>query len=129
MTELPYSAWQRDTQRDESAILLAADARTVAMLNARAHNDRVAGGLVAPSGIAAGEDVTVGAGDRVVTRANPAGCASAAGTCVTVTCGPRLGASTGSRAAPGAPWTMDDHGAVGTRADGPHVGASGREQA
>jgi ATP-dependent exoDNAse (exonuclease V) alpha subunit len=75
MLEAAYTAWQDDQQAGRSAILVAADTATVDALNARAHADRVAAGLVAPVGVPAAEGVTIAAGDRVVTRLNARGLA------------------------------------------------------
>lgn len=70
MCELAYTTWQGDTQRGVPSILLAADARTVAVLNARAHNDRVTDGLVSRHGVATASGPVIGVGDRIITRAN-----------------------------------------------------------
>jgi hypothetical protein len=70
MCEAAYTAWQADTESDIPAILLAADAHTVNALNARAHNDRAADGIVAPGGVTTGDGAVIGVGDRIVTRAN-----------------------------------------------------------
>jgi conjugative relaxase-like TrwC/TraI family protein len=70
MVEAAYQAWQRDTQTGQSAVLLATDAHTVDALNARAHDDLVATGHVAPDGIPAAGGVTVAVGDTVLTRRN-----------------------------------------------------------
>lgn len=70
MVEAAYQAWQRHTQTGQSAVLLATDAHTVDALNARAHDDLVATGHVAPEGIPAAGGVTVAVGDTVLTRRN-----------------------------------------------------------
>ncbi|MGW6130807.1 MobF family relaxase [Cellulomonas sp. NPDC055163] len=70
MCEAAYTAWQAHTENGVAAILLAADARTVASLNTRAHNDRVTDGLVAPDGVSTTDGAVLGVGDHVVTRAN-----------------------------------------------------------
>ncbi|WP_225753164.1 MobF family relaxase [Actinotalea sp. Marseille-Q4924] len=70
MCEAAYTAWQADTENGVPAILLAADAHTVSVLNTRAHNDRVCDGLVAASGITTTDGSVIAVGDRVVTRAN-----------------------------------------------------------
>nr|WP_281362091.1 MobF family relaxase [Cellulomonas humilata] len=70
MLEDAYTAWASDIDDGHAAILVAPDSRTVAALNERAHNDRVADGLVQAEGIATKSGVSVGTGDRIVTRAN-----------------------------------------------------------
>ena len=70
MLEDAYTAWANDLDAGTDAILLAPDARTVAALNARAHRDRVADGLVTPTGVALLSGEHVGIGDRIVTRRN-----------------------------------------------------------
>lgn len=70
MCEAAYTAWQADTENGVAAILLAADSRTVASLNTRAHNDRVTDGLVAADGVTTTDGAVIGVGDHVVTRAN-----------------------------------------------------------
>ena len=70
MGEDAYTAWQTDTETGVSAILIAADSRTVEHLNARAHNDRVTDGLVAPHGLTKADGTVIGVGDRILTRAN-----------------------------------------------------------
>jgi conjugative relaxase-like TrwC/TraI family protein len=70
MCEAAYTAWQVDTENGTPAILLAADAHTVEALNTRAHNDRVADGLVANDGLTTADGCVIGVGDRVVTRSN-----------------------------------------------------------
>ncbi|WP_197030124.1 MobF family relaxase [Cellulomonas sp. URHE0023] len=70
MLEDAYTAWATDIDNGADAILLAPDARTVAALNARAHKDRVADGLVAPAGVTTVAGEQIGPGDRIVTRRN-----------------------------------------------------------
>lgn len=70
MVEAAYQAWRRHTQTGQSAVLLATDAHTVDALNARAHDDLVSTGHVAPDGIPAAGRVTVAVGDTVLTRRN-----------------------------------------------------------
>ena len=70
MLEAAYTAWQTSELPGVSAILLAADTRTVTALNARAHADGIADRVVAPTGITTTAGVTIAAGDRVVTRRN-----------------------------------------------------------
>ena len=68
--EAAYTAWQADTEAGVAAILLAGDGHTVAALNHRAHNDRVADGLVTAEGVTTSDGAVIGVGDRVITRAN-----------------------------------------------------------
>lgn len=70
MLEDAYSAWADDLEDGIDSILIAPDARTVAALNARAHRDRVADGLVAAMGVASAAGEQLGVGDRIVTRRN-----------------------------------------------------------
>jgi conjugative relaxase-like TrwC/TraI family protein len=70
MLDRAYTAWAADVAAGRSALLLAADRTTVNALNTRAHDDRVAAGLVAPDGIALADDATGGRGDIVVARRN-----------------------------------------------------------
>lgn len=70
MCEDAYTAWQADTENGVPAILIAADSHTVDVLNTRAHNDRVADGLVAPEGLTKADGTTISVGDRVLTRSN-----------------------------------------------------------
>ena len=70
MCEDAYTTWQTDTEHGVPAILIAADSHTVEVLNTRAHNDRVADGLVAPDGLTKTDGTTIAVGDRVLTRAN-----------------------------------------------------------
>ncbi|MCB2175248.1 MAG: relaxase domain-containing protein [Actinomycetales bacterium] len=70
MCEDAYAAWQTDTEAGIPAILIAADSHTVDVLNTRAHNDRVADGLVAPEGLNKADGTRISVGDRVLTRSN-----------------------------------------------------------
>jgi len=70
MLEDGYTRWQDSEAHGHSAILLAADGRTVRALNARAHADRVADGLVAPDGLTTADGDLIACGDRILTRAN-----------------------------------------------------------
>ena len=70
MLEDGYARWQDSEANGHSAILIAADGRTVRALNARAHADRVTDGLVAPEGITTADGDPVARGDRILTRAN-----------------------------------------------------------
>ena len=70
MLEDAYSAWSADVAAGAASILLAPDAATVTALNTRAHNDRVQDGLVQPGGISTRDGLSIGVGDRIVTRLN-----------------------------------------------------------
>ncbi len=70
MADRAYAAVAADRSAGRAAVLLAADRATVAALNRRAHDDRIAAGLVRPDGIALADDTTAGVGDVVVTRRN-----------------------------------------------------------
>jgi hypothetical protein len=70
MIDAAYTAWRGSANAGTSTILVAADGRTVAALNTRAHDDRVAAGTVSPTGVKAADGITVGVGDTVVTRSN-----------------------------------------------------------
>ncbi|NMR19188.1 MobF family relaxase [Cellulomonas fimi] len=70
MLEEAYAHWRDSAAAGHTAILLAADQRTVDALNDRAHTDRVTEGVVAPHGITTPTGVTIATGDRVVTRHN-----------------------------------------------------------
>lgn len=65
-----YAAWLTDQESGKRSLLLAADATTVTDLNARAHADLVATGVVAPTGVQLSDGTTAGRGDRIVTRRN-----------------------------------------------------------
>lgn len=71
--EAAYAGWQASDQANQAALLVASDAHTVDALNRRAHDDRVAEGLVSPDCVPLGPDgarAEVGVGDRIVTRRN-----------------------------------------------------------
>jgi ATP-dependent exoDNAse (exonuclease V) alpha subunit len=70
MLEAAYTAWATDIADGHVALLLAADRAAVAALNTRAHDDRVAAGLVEDDGVALADDSPAGRGDIVVTRRN-----------------------------------------------------------
>jgi conjugative relaxase-like TrwC/TraI family protein len=70
MIDAAYTAWRDADHAGTSTILVAVDGHTVAALNARARQDRVSTGRVAANGVCAADGVTVGVGDRVVTRSN-----------------------------------------------------------
>jgi conjugative relaxase-like TrwC/TraI family protein len=79
MCENAYTAWQADTEHGVPAILLAPDAHTVEVLNTRAHNDRVADGIVTDTGYTMPAGTAIGVGDRVLTRENNRRLRTAAG--------------------------------------------------
>lgn len=70
MIEAIYQAWRADTRAGRTSLMVAADAVTVAELNARARADLVATGHVAGDGVATADGTTIGTGDVVVTRLN-----------------------------------------------------------
>lgn len=70
MLEDAYARWQSSESAGHSAILLAADSRTVDALNLRAHNDRIQDSLVSGPAISTGAGVEIARGDRVLTRLN-----------------------------------------------------------
>ncbi|MFC7594829.1 hypothetical protein ACFQU3_05900 [Terrabacter sp. GCM10028922] len=70
MLDLLYEAWRADIKAGKQSIMVAADAQTVADLNARARADRVAAGEVTDAGVAIAGGATIGVGDVVVTRLN-----------------------------------------------------------
>ena len=70
MLEAIYHAWRADIRADRTSLMVAADAQTVAELNARARADLVTTGQVAPEGVAVADGTTLGTGDVVVTRLN-----------------------------------------------------------
>lgn len=70
MIEAVYRAWRADTRAGRTSLMVAADAQTVAELNARARADLVATGQVIDHGVSVTDGTTIGAGDVVVTRLN-----------------------------------------------------------
>ncbi|OIQ94690.1 multifunctional conjugation protein TraI [mine drainage metagenome] len=70
MLEDAYTSWQTSEADGHTAILLAPDSHAVQALNTRAHTDRVTDHLVAPTGVTTEAGVTIGAGDRIITRRN-----------------------------------------------------------
>ncbi|KQZ88455.1 TrwC relaxase [Phycicoccus sp. Root563] len=68
--DLLFEAWLTDTRAGRRSLMIAADAQTVADLNARARAHRVAGGAVADGGVTTADGTDVGVGDVVVTRLN-----------------------------------------------------------
>ncbi|TQM61740.1 MobF family relaxase [Humibacillus xanthopallidus] len=70
MIDLIFDGWLTDVRAGRASLMLAADAETVADLNARAHAYRVEVGEVAAEGVRVAEGVVVGVGDVVVTRHN-----------------------------------------------------------
>jgi conjugative relaxase-like TrwC/TraI family protein len=65
-----YQAWHTDITAGRTSVMLAVANRTVAQLNQRARNDRVATGVVDADGIVLIDGTTAGAGDTIVTRHN-----------------------------------------------------------
>lgn len=65
-----YVAWRADIDAGRSAIMVAADAATVAELNSRARAARVTSGLAGDGGVTTASGTTIGVGDTVVTRRN-----------------------------------------------------------
>jgi ATP-dependent exoDNAse (exonuclease V) alpha subunit len=70
MLEAIYQAWRADIRAGRTSLMVAADAATVAQLNARARADLVAAGQVADHGVSVADGTTIGTGDVVVTRLN-----------------------------------------------------------
>ena len=70
MIEAIYQAWRADIRAGRTSLMVAADAATVAELNARARADLVATGHVTAHGVPVADGTTIGAGDVVVTRLN-----------------------------------------------------------
>lgn len=68
--EAAYAAWLTDVREGRDSILLAAGAKTVSDLNARARADLVIGGQVATDGIALRDGNVAAVGDQVCTRRN-----------------------------------------------------------
>ncbi|MDP9441145.1 MAG: relaxase domain-containing protein, partial [Actinomycetota bacterium] len=65
-----YGAWKADVDAGKTSLMIAQDLATVADLNRRARQERVAAGLVHPEGIELADGLVVGVGDVVVTRRN-----------------------------------------------------------
>lgn len=65
-----YAAWRADIDAGRTAVMVCADAATVAELNSRARADRVASGLVPDGGVTTANGTVIGLGDVVVTRRN-----------------------------------------------------------
>ena len=70
MIEAIYQAWRTDTRAGRTSLMVAADAQTVAELNARARADLVTAGMVTDQGVSTADGTTIGTGDIVVTRQN-----------------------------------------------------------
>jgi len=70
MLDDAYTGWRHDERAGRTAILIAADNHTVTALNARAHTDRVAAGIVTGHTVPLGDQTRAGVGDRVITRLN-----------------------------------------------------------
>lgn len=68
--DLIFDGWMADVRAGRSSLMMAADAETVADLNARARAHRVDAGQVAALGVQVADGVVVGVGDVVVTRHN-----------------------------------------------------------
>jgi conjugative relaxase-like TrwC/TraI family protein len=65
-----YEAWKTDVDAGLTSLMIAPDTATVADLNARAHQDRLAAGDVAAEGLTVAAGQTAGVGDLVITRQN-----------------------------------------------------------
>ncbi len=65
-----YAAWRADVDAGRTAVMVAADAATVAELNARPRADQVANGTVGDAGVTTGAGAVIGVDDVVVTRRN-----------------------------------------------------------
>ena len=70
MIDLIFDGWLTDVRAGRASLMLAADAETVADLNARARAHRGDVGEVAAEGVRLADGVQVGVGDVVVTRHN-----------------------------------------------------------
>ncbi|WP_235529350.1 MobF family relaxase [Phycicoccus sp. Root101] len=68
--DLLFDAWLGDTGAGRQSLMIAADAQTVADLNARARAHSVAVGAVVDGGVTTSDGTTIGVGDVVVTRLN-----------------------------------------------------------
>lgn len=68
--DLIFDGWATDSRAGHHSLMLAADAETVADLNARARAHRVTTGQVSHAGVRLGDGSTVGVGDVVITRLN-----------------------------------------------------------
>ena len=68
MIAAAYAGWQADTAAGITPLLIAGDAATVQDLNHRARADRIATGLVDPTGVTLHDGLVAGRGDRIVTR-------------------------------------------------------------
>ena len=68
--DLLFDAWFGDTRAGRQSLMIAADAQTVADLNARARAHNVAMGAVAGEGVTTADGTSIGVGDVVVTRLN-----------------------------------------------------------
>ena len=70
MLDLIFDGWLADTRAGLTSLMLAADAQTVADLNARARSHRLDEGEVSQAGVVLGDGTTIGVGDQIVTRLN-----------------------------------------------------------
>ena len=70
MIDLIFDGWLTDVRAGRSSLMMAADAQTVADLNARARAHRVTAGEVSSEGVAVADGATIGVGDVIMTRHN-----------------------------------------------------------
>lgn len=70
MLDAAYRAWQNDTARGKTSILIAETTETVTALNQRARIDRVLADQVAVEGVNLHDGTVAGRGDVIVTREN-----------------------------------------------------------
>ena len=70
MLERLYESWKADVAAGKSSLMIAPDTATVAELNRRAREDRVAAGEVRADGLAVAGGQVAGVGDVVATREN-----------------------------------------------------------
>ncbi|HVW40231.1 MAG TPA: MobF family relaxase [Amycolatopsis sp.] len=70
MLDTAYRAWQHDTARGKTSILIAETTETVTALNQRARIDRVLAGQVTVGGVSLHDGTVAGRGDVIVTREN-----------------------------------------------------------
>jgi conjugative relaxase-like TrwC/TraI family protein len=70
MTEAAYNAWRADLVGGRSSLLIAPDNHTVAALNLRARDDRLAAGQLTGPEVALHDGTACAAGDWIVTRQN-----------------------------------------------------------
>jgi conjugative relaxase-like TrwC/TraI family protein len=70
MVQALYTAWKADVDAGMTSLMLAPDAATVAELNSRARDQRIATGAVSEQGPTVAGNQQVGVGDEVITRHN-----------------------------------------------------------